>query len=475
MKKYVSVILVLLAVTSCSRQPQKLVIITDIESAEFRYRPLNGNQLPFYDLSDVVSISAGKAAEITLPENETLYCTYSGSRMFKIYSRENSVDTIYLIKDSLFFGGDNKYYNRFLLTAEASDNYCRDYSINRRNHELFAVNKLSGFKDVIASRKAEDNLLLKKSKYSERFVVQQQFLTEMRYNALFLKKMITLYNSADMTEEWIVELINKDFQFDYEIFRQSEWSYIILEDYVSAKSFIIEKISPQDILKSSSKNEFLYNGFCKVLGGEILEYALACLFYDDIYQEDYSSDIPQLYKRFLSLFPDSPYIGILAEGVKRTEDIYSQDDNNSGTSMVNYETEPENFEEMVRPFAGKVVYIDLWATWCSPCLKMFAHLDSLKEKVRGLDDVVFFYISVDQDRNHEKWQKMSSYYKLHGYHYRVNEKTSGIIHSTFGDSNGMLEIPRYAIVDKNGKIAFPDAASPVDAEKVVEQLKTTLK
>ena len=70
---------------------------------------------------------------------------------------------------------------------------------------------------------------------------------------------------------------------------------------------------------------------------------------------------------------------------------------------------------------------------------------------------------------------MSSYYKLHVYHYRVNEKTSGIIYSTFGDSNGMLEIPRYAIVDKNGKIAFPNAASPAEVEKVIEQLKTLLK
>ena len=34
MKKYVSVILFLFAVTLCSAQPQKLVVITDMESAE---------------------------------------------------------------------------------------------------------------------------------------------------------------------------------------------------------------------------------------------------------------------------------------------------------------------------------------------------------------------------------------------------------------------------------------------------------
>ena len=69
MKKYVSVILFLLAAISCNSQPQKLVVITDMESAEFRYRPLNGKQLPFYDLSSVINSSAGKAAEITLPED----------------------------------------------------------------------------------------------------------------------------------------------------------------------------------------------------------------------------------------------------------------------------------------------------------------------------------------------------------------------------------------------------------------------
>ena len=435
--------------------------------------------MPFYSLSVIINISPGKTTEITLPDGEILYDIHSENKSFKIYSSKNSVDTIYLKKDSLYFGGDNKHYNQFLITAEASEKYCHDYSIGR-NHELREVNILSDFKKIIASRKAEDNLLLKNNRFSEKFVEQQQLFTDMRYNALFLKKMNTLYNTPELlTDDWIDELKNNDFQLKNEDSRQSGWFRDIIKDYVLAKSLMIEKISPQEILKMNSfnirsLNEFLFDNYCKEFSGENLEYALACLFYDDIFQEDYSKDIPPLYKRFLSLFPDSPYIGILTQGVKKTEDIYNQADNNSEILTVNYDAEPENFEEMMRPFAGKVVYIDIWATWCIPCLKMFSHLDNLKEQVRGMEDVVFFYISIDRDEYHEKWQKMSSYYNLHGYHYRINEHTSEIIFSTFGNPNGSIEVPRYAIVDKNGKIAFPNAAAPSEPEKVAEQLKTLL-
>ena len=287
-----------------------------------------------------------------------------------------------------------------------------------------------------------------------------------------------LYNTPELTDDWIDALRNKDFQLKNEDARQSEWFREIIKDYILAKSLIIEKISPQEILKMNtfnirSLNEFLFDNYCKAINGDNLEYALACLFYDDVFQEDYSKDIPSLYKRFLSLFPKSQFDEILASGVKKTEDIYNQKEN-SKIIAVNFEKEPENFDEMIRPFDGKVVYIDIWATWCIPCIKMFAHLENMKEEVSDLKDVVFFYISIDRDENHEKWQKMSSYYNLEGFHYRINEHTSNIIFPTFGNPNGSIEIPRYAIVDKNGKLAFPDAASLAEADMVVEQLKSLL-
>lgn len=471
MKKYLFIILFVSVITSCNGQSQKLIVKTDSDLKEIRYWPLNGEQLPYYDLSTVVGISTEEITEIILPQGECLYNMLIGNKSFKIYATTGSVDTIHFYSDILSFTGDNKRYNHYLMKAEKSDTYCRDYSRNRK-HELREMNNLSDFQKIVDSLKLNDDLLLTNERFSRQFVKQQKLFTEMRYNALFLKKTNSLYRTPDLTDEWIDELKNRDFLLTNECSRQSEWFYSVLEDYVLSKSIMIEDVSLRDIM--NSYNDFLYDRYGKILSGNNLEYALGCLFYDDIFQEEYSKDIPSLYDRFITLYPGSPYIELLKPGIKRIEDLYRNHDD-SCIFVVNYEAEPENFEDMIRPFSGKVVYIDIWATSCSPCLKAFSQLDNLKEKVSGIGDIVFFYISLDRDRDHEKWQRMSGYYNLNGYHYRVNEQTSKIIYSSLGDSGGMLSIPRYVLVDKNGKIAFAYAASPSEADKVIDQLTSLLK
>jgi hypothetical protein len=48
------------------------------------------------------------------------------------------------------------------------------------------------------------------------------------------------------------------------------------------------------------------------------------------------------------------------------------------------------------------------------------------------------------------------------------------IYEKFG-RNGMLSIPHYAIVNKEGELQFPSAASPEDMDKLTEQLKEASK
>lgn len=62
-------------------------------------------------------------------------------------------------------------------------------------------------------------------------------------------------------------------------------------------------------------------------------------------------------------------------------------------------------------FQGKIVYIDLWATWCKPCLEEFSHLESLKEDFKK-EDIAF--ISICKDDKKENWRKMVSNEKLSG-------------------------------------------------------------
>ena len=53
-------------------------------------------------------------------------------------------------------------------------------------------------------------------------------------------------------------------------------------------------------------------------------------------------------------------------------------------------------------FKGKVVLVDVWATWCGPCRQQIPYLKKLEEEMHGTD-VVFGGVSVDESKDKQKW------------------------------------------------------------------------
>jgi thiol-disulfide isomerase/thioredoxin len=53
----------------------------------------------------------------------------------------------------------------------------------------------------------------------------------------------------------------------------------------------------------------------------------------------------------------------------------------------------------ISDFAGKVVVLDIWATWCPPCLRALPKVNALAESMSQNKEVVFVALSVDADRN----------------------------------------------------------------------------
>ena len=100
---------------------------------------------------------------------------------------------------------------------------------------------------------------------------------------------------------------------------------------------------------------------------------------------------------------------------------------------------------------GQYVYVDFWATWCGPCVKEFPALKKLEEDYKSKDLTV---LSISTDRNVEAWKKM------------VNDKHLGGIQVHFGDDLDIMKsfnirsIPRFMILDKEGKIIHSDAPKP---------------
>jgi len=110
-------------------------------------------------------------------------------------------------------------------------------------------------------------------------------------------------------------------------------------------------------------------------------------------------------------------------------------------------------------FKGNYVYIDVWATWCGPCLKELPHLKKVEEKYKG-KNVVFVSISEDYPQNVGKWKKMIKDKKMGGVQLIVSKETQVQLDSFFKISG----IPRFIILDPNGNIVDANAPKPSDPD-----------
>ena len=108
-------------------------------------------------------------------------------------------------------------------------------------------------------------------------------------------------------------------------------------------------------------------------------------------------------------------------------------------------------------FEGKFVYIDVWATWCGPCIREIPSLKALEKDYHD-KNIAFLSISIDEEKDYEKWRNMVVEKELTGVQLMADSNWS----SKFVTDYGIIGIPRFILLDTEGKIVSADAMRPSD-------------
>ncbi|WP_162126692.1 TlpA family protein disulfide reductase [Flavobacterium phycosphaerae] len=118
---------------------------------------------------------------------------------------------------------------------------------------------------------------------------------------------------------------------------------------------------------------------------------------------------------------------------------------------------------------GKYVYIDVWATWCGPCRAEIPFLKTIEKQYEG-KNVEFVSISVDVEKDHDKWKNFVTEKSLEGTQLYADKNFM----SDFIRAFKINSIPRFILIDPKGVVVDADALRPSNP-KLTEQLDGLLK
>ncbi len=207
--------------------------------------------------------------------------------------------------------------------------------------------------------------------------------------------------------------------------------------------------------KSKAYNLGPYSGFLvapdsmkSILIGDILLFR----------QTDGSSEFEfdKNYAQYIVDYPKSPYITLINSLRAGGTAIPTIAGNNDFT--VDTASNFSSIEDLKKQFKGKNIYIDLWATWCVPCRMEFPAYDGIKADLQK-NNISCVFISIDEPKAKASWKEMVEKTHLEGYHILANAQLKADIKKLVY-KNGQVSIPRYIILNKNGRIVSLDAPRP---------------
>jgi len=426
---------------------KKITVLADAKDVDFLHVYYND---AFYDLKSYIQKEPDAAGHLILTIDPVIYpamitCEYNGVHVF-----------------FLAFAG-----KEYLLKRDANKEFYVEESGANRSSVYQLLEKTSGsFRAFAYTLPRADQMTSVFKGSNHRKAIRDSILTKCNLTGpekAFYKDWI-LYSS--LNDKLLPFLIQNEHKYAYEqlpaAYLDSLGKYIsflnndslIANDKYRTAAFYFNKFLSRSALYQNNEFETQFENAQKNFTGATRQMILFKLLKDYI-----KSDIPDydiFYKKFGQISQGSVY-------KKYIDSIYvlyrsSIPESVTACKLYNADNKETTLGDLLNLNKGKIIYIDMWASWCVPCKAEFYFSEKMIDKFKG-QQVAFIFLSLDRTR--ENWQTSNSTYDFMktGNSFWVN----GDFSSPIAKNYNILSIPRYLLINADGKIIDADAKRPGDA------------
>ncbi|TDH19985.1 hypothetical protein EXU57_22170 [Segetibacter sp. 3557_3] len=406
--------------------------------------------------------------------------------------RPDPVSGKYVFNDVSFEGRNAPAYREYVLSPVRSD--FQKYLVN----QLFTGSgkKLPGFyKNVDANL----NVLLQPFGNLRR----NKQIDPSLYNVLaadissvYAAQVITLFNA--MISFKLKDVAKNSVFSTYIDAAKVDKDFYTVENYDSLKLFLYQLIDPLNpliyhsflglqypsqysrdinngklITQTAYKDDFKglkdieHYGY---LSGKFLEGSLKSEIYWAASTEADHSVLVHKFRLFNKYFPASKFRPFLAERVGQAAgELALRPAVKQTLTFINdkaYGSLPELIKDN---FKTEIIFVDMWATWCAPCIYDFSFKHSIQRFLQT-NNIKTLYLSVDREEAREKWKKIAYGKQLAGSHYIASEAMIRDLKSNVYHGQD-ITVPRYLLVNSHGEILHENLPRPSDYNALINTIK----
>ncbi|MDJ1466882.1 TlpA disulfide reductase family protein [Cytophagaceae bacterium DM2B3-1] len=207
----------------------------------------------------------------------------------------------------------------------------------------------------------------------------------------------------------------------------------------------------------------------QTLTGKSLERAIASFLISGIQMGDLTYQA-EAYEDFVNSFPKSSY----RMPLNKYRKMYLESSDSTALSGVEYINKPSTLQQILELHKGRIIYVDIWGSWCTPCRQQFTFVKLLKETFKN-QPVDFVYIAIEKRTQAEKkWKETIAFYKLEGQHVLADKTLTEEIKELYESGQGVV-FPSYLLFDRQGRLVTTHASPPSSTTKLYQEIDTLLK